>query len=201
MCPRPVAAREGRPTDSVGWAMSDRLDALAREHITEEWYERIVTNCEICTHCFDRIRHVGELVEREMTIHSHEVNRYYERDPDAETGRDPHSAASERYTSTWCGECGRRNGRADEATRSYADLRPALNRLVAYTRLETPLAIDAQRLIDIVNGLKTGSHARDLQGRDDVIVGVAWCRSTHGDDEDAGSTGGQATDRRSAPLD
>jgi hypothetical protein len=134
-------------------------------------------NTELCSNCFQRIRHVGDEVVRHTDIHRHVTNAYYERSEHSDAEWSAWDAPTDRYGTTYCEDCGGASGHRWQSTRSLAELKPVARNILDYTLRETAYDLDGAALGAALRDLKTGPDARDRQGRDVECLAVAWART------------------------
>lgn len=158
----------------------DRFDLSQRTELRlEDFRELVWYNSELCNECFTRVRSIGP--ERPITPESsrttHNVNEWYERTEHSTQEHTGFEPPSERYGATFCKSCGAEAGTRWSDTRPLDVLRPQLVRLLRYTHDHTPLTVAPKQADAELQALKTGSEARDRQGRDLQCIAVAWARA------------------------
>lgn len=181
----PVAALTGRPTrQSLARVMhvsADRFDlSTTDDSRLDDFRDYFFFNSEYCSECFTRIREIERLdygLSERST--ANRPNCYHERTSQATVARTGFEAPSERYGITFCDNCGSESGSRWARTRSLDELTTSIYNLVEATADDTPYSIDWRRFVREVHDLKTGSDARDRQGRDLQCLAVAWSRAVN----------------------
>lgn len=135
----------------------------------------ILHNSEVCDRCFGRIRRIGEVIERQGPVHTHEQNAYYERTEDAEQSFSPHDEVIDRYGSCYCLDCGSASGpdQLPDETFSTSDLAPLAANIVTYIDTHTDHSIDGRITGRAIMDLKA---IPDNNGFDTEILAVAVAR-------------------------
>jgi len=134
-------------------------------------------NSELCSHCFSRVRSVGDTVSVRMSVHSHEMNKYYER---TELGSQEHTPFDDnkRYGTCFCENCGR-DLKPNHKDLSWKRMREFAVNLFEYTRDETSLNLNRENFAKELAHLRL--DRRDTAGKESQIFAVAFSRALETD--------------------
>jgi len=151
-----------------------RFDLTKSDKSGIEAFKRwIFYNSELCSHCFSRVRSVGDTVSVSMAVHTHEINKFYER---TETGSQEYTRfdTNKRYGTCFCENCGSDLQPAGHQV-PWEKLREFAVNIYQYTTEHTPLHLDREKFSKTVAHLKL--DRRDTQGKEGQILAVAFARS------------------------
>jgi hypothetical protein len=132
------------------------------------------SNSEVCSHCFTRVRSIGELREVRMQELTHEVNEFYERTEDGSQEHHPFTLPSDRYGTCFCENCG-----SDTQPRHHHlpwdKMREYSINLYNYVSDHTPLSLSSESFARHLAHLRL--ERLDTAGRESQIFAVAFARA------------------------
>lgn len=156
----------------------DRFDVdTTTERRIAEFRDLFWRSSELCSDCFQRIRHIGQEIVVNTDLHRHRTHAYYERSEHSRAEWSSWDRPTDRYGTTYCDDCGSASGGRWQTTRSLEELKPAARNILDYTKRETNYDLDGAAFGAALRDLKTGPDARDRQGRDVECLAVAWART------------------------
>jgi hypothetical protein len=157
---------------------SDRFDLTRADKAGIEAFKKHVWhNPEVCSHCFSRVRAVGETVTVHKSVHRHEVNKFYER---TETGSQEYTPWDEnkRYGTCFCEHCGA-DLQPEHQNLPWETMKSFAVSLYNYTTNHTSLQLNGERFAAELRELRT--QRLDTAGREMQIFAVAFARALQTD--------------------
>jgi hypothetical protein len=157
-------------TDRFALTRADKAGIEAfKKHI---WY-----NSEVCSHCFSRVRAVGETVTVHKSVHRHEVNKFYER---TEQGSQEYTPWDEnaRYGTCFCTNCGA-DLQPEHHHLSWETVKSFAVNLYNYTTNHTSLQLNGERFAAELRELRT--ERLDTAGKESQVFAVAFARALQTD--------------------
>jgi len=130
-------------------------------------------NSEVCSHCFSRVRDIGDETTIHKSVHTHRVNTHYQR---ADAGSQEYTPfdTNTRYGTCFCTNCGR-DTRPDHQDLSWALMKSYAVNLATFIDEHTPLTLDRDRFA------RELAHQRldrsETCGRESQIFAVAVARA------------------------
>lgn len=154
----------------------------------------IWTNSEVCSHCFSRVRAIGDITEIHTDLHTHEVAAYYER---TDAGSQEHTPfdTNKRYGTCFCTECGA-DTQPHHQDLPWERMREYAITLYEYTQTHTPLSLDREAFARELARLRL--DVRETSGRESQVFAVAFARALTTTVATSGRTRERAADAATA---
>jgi len=131
-------------------------------------------NSEVCSNCFSRVRSVGDVLSKEMGVHTHELCEHYERTETGSQEHTPFEAPSDRYGVCFCETCGA-DLRPNHHHLAWSQMREHAKRLADYVESHTSLTLNHERFA------RQLAHQRfdrsETAGKESQIFAVAFARA------------------------
>lgn len=156
----------------------DRFDLTRQEQSGVAAFKKhIWRNSEVCSHCFSRVRAIGETVTVHMDKHRHEYHKFYERTEDASQEHTPFDECK-RYGTCFCESCGA-DLRPDHHHLPWEKMKTFAVNLVEYVDGHTPLSLSKRRFARELARLRF--DRRDTAGKESQVFAVAFARALETD--------------------
>jgi len=158
--------------------MADTPDPESVE--PDEAFEKLIWGSgEICNNCYSQVRAIGEEMTIEGSLHTHAINRYYERTEHGTQEHTPFELPSNRFGTTFCTECGsdtRNLGHDKDIGRLAQDAK----RIIEYVNSgdEPPYTIDGRIMGKTIKDIK---QVPANQGYDPQILAYGAIRGMFND--------------------